>query len=323
MSKTGQGLLLEEIYDGQMKTQREHLLKRIPWWEMMQEMMRDRSSSDPDIVVTGATDINTQYNGDGDDVSDNDGQDDRGNDGDDGNNGGESPYTRTHGTKRFNYDVDDDDDDMDDDELLDSVSVRASEPRASSEASLSFRTPTASQRSVNGLRIPGRDAALPGLDRLASQVSADSMRAHAVSAHSETPSRGLKRTSIGNISMKSESHKENDASSIASSSRDKKKETGKGRASSIIDDALIGFQQRASEDRAAIIAEREQTKRRKLELRSQELAVKTQQRDREHEVHEAHFTMLESKVEALHALLTATNAKLDTILMKLGGYYAS
>ncbi|CAD6960709.1 unnamed protein product, partial [Tilletia laevis] len=121
MSKTGQGLLLEEIYDGQMKTQREHLLKRIPWWEMMQEMMRDRSSSDPDIVVTGATDINTQYNGDGDDVSDNDGQDDRGNDGDDGNDGGESPYTRTHGTKRFNYDVDDDDDDMDDDELLDSV----------------------------------------------------------------------------------------------------------------------------------------------------------------------------------------------------------
>ncbi|CAD6955249.1 unnamed protein product, partial [Tilletia laevis] len=115
MGKTGQGLLLEEIYDGQMKTQREHLLKRIPWWEMMQEMMRDRSSSDPDIVVTGATDINTQYNGDGDDVPDNDGQDDRGND------GGESPYTRTHGTQRFNYDVDDDDDDMDDDELLDSV----------------------------------------------------------------------------------------------------------------------------------------------------------------------------------------------------------
>ncbi|CAD6955173.1 unnamed protein product, partial [Tilletia caries] len=162
MSKTAQGLLLEEIYDGQMKTQREHLLKRIPC----------------------TTEV-------GDDVSDNDGQDDGGNDGDDGNDGGESPYTRTHGTKRFNYDVDDDDDDMDDDELLDSVSVRASEPRASSEASLPFRTPTASRRSVNGLRIPGRDAALPDLDRLASQVSADSMRAHAVSAHSETPSRGL------------------------------------------------------------------------------------------------------------------------------------
>ncbi|CAD6890051.1 unnamed protein product, partial [Tilletia caries] len=59
MSQTGQGLLLDEMYDGPVKTAREQLLEEYPWWETMHIMMRDRASSDPSTVVTGAGEIST------------------------------------------------------------------------------------------------------------------------------------------------------------------------------------------------------------------------------------------------------------------------
>ncbi|KAE8265870.1 hypothetical protein A4X09_0g6478 [Tilletia walkeri] len=60
MSITGQGLLLEEMYDGHIKNAREELLSRCPWWDTMHEMMRDRGSSEPEELVTGAGSIYSQ-----------------------------------------------------------------------------------------------------------------------------------------------------------------------------------------------------------------------------------------------------------------------
>ncbi|KAL9933711.1 hypothetical protein V8E36_007369 [Tilletia maclaganii] len=48
------GLLLSDMREGSIKTQREEYLERHPWYEMMHEMMLDREDSDPDIVVTGS-----------------------------------------------------------------------------------------------------------------------------------------------------------------------------------------------------------------------------------------------------------------------------
>ncbi|CAD6889861.1 unnamed protein product [Tilletia laevis] len=57
MSVTGQGLLLEEMRDGPVKNAREDLLTRCPWWDDLHEMMRDRGSSEPEELVTGAGEI--------------------------------------------------------------------------------------------------------------------------------------------------------------------------------------------------------------------------------------------------------------------------
>ncbi|KAK0523403.1 hypothetical protein OC834_005918 [Tilletia horrida] len=54
ISQTGQGLLLADMRAGPVKNAREQLLAVMPWWETMHIMMRDRASSEPDIVVTGA-----------------------------------------------------------------------------------------------------------------------------------------------------------------------------------------------------------------------------------------------------------------------------
>ncbi|KAE8217195.1 hypothetical protein CF326_g9531 [Tilletia indica] len=59
MTQTGQGLLLDDMQDGPIKNARQELLRVCPWWESMHIMMRDRVSSDPPIIVTGAGEIHS------------------------------------------------------------------------------------------------------------------------------------------------------------------------------------------------------------------------------------------------------------------------
>ncbi|KAE8183967.1 hypothetical protein A4X03_0g7815 [Tilletia caries] len=281
MSETGKGLLLSEMRDGHVKTQREILLKRVPWWDLMHEMMKDRASSDPDIVVTGAGEIDTQ-GGEAEDDEDMDESENGDSNDDDDDLAGLSQYSRA----RRLLGHEDNFDELDDDD--------ASVARDSQ----SFQTPRIGNRS---------GSSLPGLERLAAQSSSDGMRASAVSAHDSNASSSRASSSARRGGIKT------------SRTHDKGKGRAKPSTSSIIDSAIEDLTQRSTEERAAIIAEREQTKRRKLDVRAQELELKSKQCERDMELQTARFTLLESRIDNILALLSTVNVKLDSVMSKLAG----
>ncbi|KAE8227727.1 hypothetical protein CF326_g7367, partial [Tilletia indica] len=172
MSTTGQGLLLDEMYDGPIKNAREQLLAKCPWWEDMHLMMRDRNSSDPSKVVTGAGEIKfNKGKDDEDDISPNVAEDIFSED--DGDSGagkakvglGLLAQAATRAKKRRFEDEDDEDQDVE-------MDTATTTPRASTTASSSK------------LRLPSRP--LPQMSRLIDATDTDPMAKGAVQKESSS-----------------------------------------------------------------------------------------------------------------------------------------
>ncbi|KAK0519481.1 hypothetical protein OC835_007509 [Tilletia horrida] len=326
-TKTGQGLLLSEISTGPMRTLRERIIERVPWWEIYHEMARDRQTSDPDILVTGAgeqhlraldedsDDPDAQASGVGStgasgshaaipvhDSSDTD----------DGRVLSQlSEYSRRQQeaarTRQRHEQRDLDDDDFD---SVDSGSPTRI-PRASRSVSSSQKTSSSSASQRSAIVIPRRDA-LPSLPQLSSQSSTDAMRAGAVRARTT-------RLDTATPSVK----QENDASSSSArrcdeSSLGKRKAKGKGRSSAV--DAAVEEFARSLEDDRDVQIERELTKRQRLEVRASEIAMRAKERERQADALHSRLGSIDARLEGQQTrlehqltLLTTINARVEAI----------
>ncbi|KAE8223514.1 hypothetical protein CF319_g3465 [Tilletia indica] len=283
MSITGQGLLLEDMYDGPIKNAREQLLAKCPWWEDMHLMMRDRNSSDPSKVVTGAGEIKSKTNATGkDDSLEIFSEDD--DDEEAGNVGLGLSQAATRAKKRgFDYDYDEDaDEDMDDQMEFDNTQ---STPRASTSGSSS------------SLRLPSHS--LPQMSRLVDAANKDPMGKGSVrkgAADKQSPA-----SSSSDKSIKDDKGKGVDRSDITGSGSKSPTKQGK---SNVSDQAMDDFGRYLVEDReqrSQATAEKERTKRLRLELKSQD-------REKDIEVLDRRLDTLANKLEAIH-MQTNSNAQ--------------
>ncbi|KAE8250492.1 hypothetical protein A4X13_0g4686 [Tilletia indica] len=273
MAITGQGLLLEEMYDGPIKNAREKLLVKCPWWDDMHSMMRDRNSSDPSKVVTGAGEIRSKTKEAAKDES----QEIFSEDDDDGgedNVGLGLSQAATRAKKRgFDYDYDEDDDaEMD----LDNTQ---STPRASTTASSSK------------LRLPSQP--LPQMSQLVDAVDKDPMGKRSV--QKEAVEKRSPASSVSDSPVKEEKGKGVDRGTRSPSKPSK---------SSVSDQAMDDFGKYFAEDRESrvkAIAEKERTKRLKLEIKSQD-------REKDKDIFDRRLDALSSKLEAIH-MQTSSNAQ--------------
>ncbi|KAE8241290.1 hypothetical protein A4X03_0g8179 [Tilletia caries] len=303
MSETGRGLLLEEMTAGPLKTQRELLLNRLPWFDLMHAMMRNRAASDSDIIVNGVGEQQTQqssFQDDEEEPGDEQEPEQPHDDFDEDDEGGVSQFTRQ--VARGEVDAP-----FYDDETFDDEDDRASPGR-----------PRAQLPSFVSQTQPRRGAGcLPSLSRLSDQSLSDSMRSGAINNRSNSISQSSFSVSQSSSSAVQSSNSKGAASStptkrepVVATRPNSNKNKGKQR-SSAVDDALDTFSRQIQDDQELRI-EREQTKLRKLDLRCQELAFRSQERE-----HEADF--LNTRLGALETIMTSLNAKVDTILAKLGG----
>ncbi|KAL9934293.1 hypothetical protein V8E36_006749 [Tilletia maclaganii] len=308
-SRTGQGLLLSDMREGSIKTQREQYLERHPWYEMMHEMMLDREDSDTDIVVTGSGERRLRPEDDEDvsrDLHDA-GNDEKGQSDENADNDeymvGKSQYSQAlaRGLAAGLYDDDlmDDDDDQDD--------MGSIDPRLRQNSSRSQDAGT------------GSSSSLPSLEDLASQSGSDRQRHGAVSASSY----GLGTSARDRSPV---------PSTFASFSRSKAELTSKGKSKakgrdSQSDAYIAQFSRNMDEDRRLQL-EREETKRRKLDVRSQQIIMQSQERERQSDLINTQlvsvFNLIDAmqvsmtaRMDGLNGVLTGVMARLDSLSAKL------
>ncbi|KAE8184272.1 hypothetical protein CF328_g7913 [Tilletia controversa] len=277
MSQTGQGLLLDEMYDGPVKTAREQLLEEYPWWETMHIMMRDRASSDPSTVVTGAGEISTTTGSASTSVES------QGEGEDEAVVLGLRSQTSGRGRKRaFDFDEDDRNDAFSEDDSEDGQ-TNTSTPRASGS------------RLPQRLYIPGKGP-LPTLGRLANATSTDPMSKGSVQKEAGDSTSPTARMDKGKAKVVERLH----PVPVKLESAPKPKPTHKHARSSVVDGALDEFGRTLAEERqqrahaqALVASEREQTKRLKIELQAQN-------RDKEKDLFDCRLNAQAIKLEAIH-----------------------
>ncbi|KAE8239058.1 hypothetical protein A4X06_0g8523 [Tilletia controversa] len=277
MSTTGQGLLLEEMFEGPIKNAREQLLAKCPWWEDMHEMMRDRNSSDPSKLVTGAGEIKPQGTASqiDEDTSSPDATEDVFSEDDIDNEGGMvglgllSQVAARRAKRRYESE-DEEDQDIDMDSSM-------STPRASATASSSK------------LRLPVRS--LPQMSRL-------------IDASENYPmaKRSVQREPAPKPTVKDEKGKAADRSDFKSNGSKSPSKTGKSSASDKVVDDFGRYFVEDREHRSKVMSEKEQTKRLRLELRSQD---RLQDREKDKEFLDRRMDAIINKLDVIHTQTTS------------------
>ncbi|KAK0543404.1 hypothetical protein OC844_007611 [Tilletia horrida] len=266
-------------------------------------MMRDRVASDPDVVVTGAGERRTVE--DDDDDADYAEEDEL----DDGERSVFSQARHARGTEALyddEYGYNDDDLDSVDSPALLNRSRTSMSPEVSLRHMPAGPASMASRRSSGiNLRAQGSASSLPSLSALAEQSTRDHQSLGAVTAASSRPSstrdRSPTRSAAGSRS----------ASNQASSSK------GKGR-SRPADEYVAEFKRAVDEDRA-LQHDREETKRRKLDFRAQQMQLLSQERERQSDIVNIHYNTLVGRMDALQMSI---NARMDGIQGVLTGLMA-
>ncbi|KAL9934372.1 hypothetical protein V8E36_006828 [Tilletia maclaganii] len=304
-TKTGQGMLASEMTAGSsIKTFRESIVERHPWYEILHEMMLDRSPSDPAILVTGAGERRTSL--DEDITGDNKVDDERlSSEAEEDDDGALSPYSRNHGLGIFDHDdytVDfGDNDDLD-------ARIDPQLRLSTTSTDLSRSTTSARRGSSIVISDRGSSTSLPLLAGLARASSRDRQRQGAVGASS-------------NGTFGERNHNP-PPSSAGTSSRVKSDKTGRSQTSKGKNrqvDAYVDKFARTVEDDKRLQLEREETKRRRLDVRSQQIQLQSQEGERQNDLVNTQFSALMSRVDALQISVTA---RLDGFEGMLGGIMA-
>ncbi|KAE8226562.1 hypothetical protein CF319_g867 [Tilletia indica] len=301
MTQTGQGLLLDEMRAGPIKNAREELLKNCPWWETMHAMMRDRSSSDPNLVVTGAGEINTgssstsgsNFSSPVDTSLEQDNQSQK--PGDQSQDelvglGILSPYSRRAAKRKFQDEDDQDDNDMD---------VTEDKNSQDSQGSSSSSATSGSGFSSSKLFIPTPGQLLPSLSALADRTNEDPMsRSTSTSKRGASPgpsnAKGKGKADEPSDLQEKKPNMVQTSKARSTNSKIAPKTATKPHADQAIDDLSRQYAEerhlRAQTQAQASIA-REETRRFKLEIKS---------RDRE-----AQTSIMEHRLDSLSAKLDA------------------
>ncbi|KAL9938052.1 hypothetical protein V8E36_002675 [Tilletia maclaganii] len=306
-SSTGKGLLMSEMHDNSTtKSLRESILERYPWYELMHQMMIDRAASDPKVVVNNAGEhrlVSSFHTKDDQEPIDIDNSDDGGDDGDDR---GRSPFSqaRQHGLYDDELDLDDDDDES---STLDPRLRRSS-------GTPDISRPSASDgRRSSGILIPGRGSStLPTLGDLAARSSIDRQRSGAVSSSQRQSSSAIDRDREGSPARSTAASSSRAASSLRIKTEaigQSKGSKGKARPSQaeILADR---FTRTIDEDRHLRL-EREETKRRRLDLQ-----IQAREGERQSDLINTQISSIPARIDSVQI---SVNARMDGVSGMMSG----
>ncbi|KAE8237172.1 hypothetical protein A4X13_0g8885 [Tilletia indica] len=314
---------------GGIKNDREHLVKQYPWFEMFHEMMRDRASSDPAMLVTGKGEVNlvpSDIDEDDDDTesgnsSSNSNIDElMGDDGPDGLNLLTQAALRAE-PRRINASLDRDENSQDDtfssaedddeDDTRDKVDDHTATPRASASSKRSY----ASESTKDYI---GDRGSLPTLGSLADAAKDDPMSSGArTSTRQASP--GPSHQDKGKQAARSTSGGSSPTKRSATTSSHTTRAAGKGKASESAVDELNRIYQ---ENRQRADIEKHQAKRLKYEVRAKEIDYKTQDkgahRDFKVDLIERQMMALQTRIESIHMMTSNNTNILASINAHLG-----